>query len=172
MKINTDFVTNSSSNNFLFGFKNAADFQEFKQYCEMYGYDMVYNLVNNIRKSQKGDFASVKADIIKRVYHYYSFDIRQELYEKKVPEIASMSYNDAYQVRQNLDAMGSFEEEVRQLTIQNTEYAKVEDRINECSLLYSGMIWDTDGGLFEWACRNNFLNDEFRKWCIVSYNIG
>ena len=43
---------------------------------------------------------------------------------------------------------------------------------NEKDLLLFGEIWDSNGGIVEWAIRNGFMKEELRRWCLLNYSVG
>lgn len=56
--------------------------------------------------------------------------------------------------------------------IENVEFHEKKKQIEEATLIVSGMIWDTSGGLLEWAIRNGFIEDNFYQNCVICYNVG
>lgn len=54
-----------------------------------------------------------------------------------------------------------------------TEYLdECYNRIMNSLVTVSGTVWDTNGGLIEWAIRNGFIVDNFGKYCLQSWNVG
>lgn len=51
-------------------------------------------------------------------------------------------------------------------------YAENKKRIEEAEIIFQDTIWDSEGGLLEWAIRNDFLIREFQKYCLISCNVG
>lgn len=47
-----------------------------------------------------------------------------------------------------------------------------KQRIYESKFTVNGMIWDSNGGLLEWAIRNDFILDEFGRYCLANWNVG
>lgn len=56
--------------------------------------------------------------------------------------------------------------ELNRMYFEGIERLKIDDIIVE------GTIWDTNGGIMEWAIRQGLLKQEFRKYTRLSYNIG
>ena len=52
--------------------------------------------------------------------------------------------------------------------INEDEQIKIDNSI----FTIQGMVWDTSGGLLEWAIRNGFIEQTFRKNCIMVWNVG
>lgn len=51
-------------------------------------------------------------------------------------------------------------------------YAENKKRIEEAEIIFQDTIWDSEGGLLEWAIRNDFLLCEFHEYCLISCNVG
>ena len=39
-------------------------------------------------------------------------------------------------------------------------------------MIISGEVWDTNGGLLEWAIRNGFIEQNFRNNHVLTWNVG
>ena len=52
------------------------------------------------------------------------------------------------------------------------QFNETEERIKNAYAVISGMIWDTNGGLLEYAIRNELLPTEFGDFCVMSENVG
>jgi hypothetical protein len=56
--------------------------------------------------------------------------------------------------------------------IEDAEYFEKKEQIESAELIVSGMVWDTNGGLLEWAIRNGFIEQEMYKYCVNVLNVG
>lgn len=186
MKIRRDFVTNSSSNNFVFAFKSLTDYQDFKDYCEEYEYQAIEELVENLLKSsgdvydkgglivESADSKDILNDIKHRVYALMSNDYRYELLEaiQAENETKHKDFSEVLAERNRIIESPVFQRDLLEKVKENTDWEKVETSLDEAELVVYGTIWDTNGGMMEWAIRNGFLLQEFRKWCLCSVSIG
>ena len=186
MKIRRYFVTNSSSNNFVFAFKSLTDYQDFKDYCEEYEYQAIEELVENLLKSsgdvydkgglivESADSKDILNDIKHRVYALMSNDYRYELLEaiQAENETKHKDFSEVLAERNRIIESPVFQRDLLEKVKENTDWEKVETSLDEAELVVYGTIWDTNGGMMEWAIRNGFLLQEFRKWCLCSVSIG
>ena len=78
---------------------------------------------------------------------------------------------EAYNARRELEKT-EFKEKVKEHVDQNEEYLEKKKQIEEADLIVTGMIWDTSGGLLEWAIRNNFIEDNFYNNHVLTWNVG
>lgn len=166
------FVTNSSSSNFILGFKDEDDYLKFKEYCKERNFKQVYKLVKRLRNNKycKHDIESVKEHVI----HYLARDIQEALYEKYEPEYKDMNYREKAGVSLRLWKDENFLNEIYNKLNEDVQTSKILTRLSACEILVQGCVWDNtdDSGLLEWAIRSDLLNTEFRRWCILNYHIG
>lgn len=57
-------------------------------------------------------------------------------------------------------------------SLKDTDFSEKKEQIEKAQLVVYGMIWDTSGGLLEWAIRNGFIEDNFYGNCVICYNVG
>lgn len=171
MKCRQDFVTNSSSSSFIFAFKDIEDYQEFCEYCDLYDYHAVYNLIENIKKSTN-DLNEMRNKAISMVYNHYSYDIKNRMFSEMIPDYNSLDYRIRIKKEKILEANKDFQSSLMDETFKLTPCGSVLKKIDESSLVLEGMIWDTEGGLLEWAIRNDLLTSEFSRWCVLNFHIG
>ena len=65
-----------------------------------------------------------------------------------------------------------YKEKLKKYFEADQEYMDILRRLDACDIVVDGMVWDTDGGVFEWAIRNGLLKQEFSEWCILNWNVG
>lgn len=163
MKIRLDYVTNSSSSSFIMAFKDEYDFDEFRDACITKRFREVYRLMQHMQKN------SAKKDEVKEtVFRYYSWNMEEELLKKVYGNVDDLSYYDKYELMKKAD----FQERLKKEVENNQEYIDAIKRIDESEIVFDGMIWDTNGGILEWAIRNGLLTDEFPQWCLLNWNVG
>lgn len=225
MKFRKSFVTNSSSSSFILSFKNENDYNEFKEYCNEYGYEEFFNLIESIKNTnlnglideedgtiiiEKRNFLDIKKECLEKMEQFFTFeDVHQYLEEKtkhitdfknKIKEEKKIKETDEFkEFYKSLFVKKDFKEELnkyleekcgsdisKQLEfIKSNEYKSYRDdllknnryfngieKLKQDSIIVDGMIWDTNGGLLEWAIRNGLLESEFNKWTIMIENIG
>lgn len=61
---------------------------------------------------------------------------------------------------------------LRDELFKNNRYFDGIKNIKEDEIIIKGTIWDTSGGLLEWAIRNGLLEQEFFKWTRMVENVG
>lgn len=172
MKIREDFVTNSSSSSFIMAFKDDdkwSSYDYFADYCNDLFYDSFYNLIEHLQKNKEN---IDKEKALELLYWYYSYEYRMELIDYLLKREDYESWKEYYGAKLELEESEDFKEKVNAHVNQNEEYLAKKKQIEEADLVVQGEIWDSSGGLLEWAIRNGFIEDNFCRNSVIVWNVG
>jgi hypothetical protein len=75
-------------------------------------------------------------------------------------------------LKKNTEKTQEFKDLVQNYLDNNEEYQEKIKRVNNSEIIVTCEIWDSNGGLLEWAIRNDFVRHEFRKWLVYQIDIG
>lgn len=101
----------------------------------------------------------------------FSAEFRYRLIKKKVPEIRGENYADYMKRRKEYEDSEEYKNALKNF-LDKEEIKEKLHRVDDAYAVVSGYVWDTDGGLLEWAIRNGFLMDNFGDFCVMSENVG
>lgn len=113
-----------------------------------------------------------KEKALELLYNYYSYDYRLELLDKLLNREDYKTTHDYYIAKIELEKSKEFKEMLNTYVNQNKEYFYKKDQIEEADFVVQGTVWDTDGGLLEWSIRNGFIEENFRRNHVITWNVG
>ena len=172
MKVRRDFVTNSSSSSFIMAFKDDdkwSSYDYFANYCNDLFYDNFYDLIERMQKDPENTDKEKALEFLK---HCYSCDYKFKLLDDSINEKDYATSREYYAARFELEESKEFKEKVKAYLDSNEEYLNKKKQIEEADLVVQGEIWDSSGGLLEWAIRNGFIEDNFWRNAVIVWNVG
>lgn len=104
------------------------------------------------------------------LYHAYSIEYKIKILDEKfkncTPSRESWMQRIEYEKSEEMNLL------IEEYLANNEEYQEKKKQIEDNEIIVKGEIWDTSGGLLEWAIRNGFIEDNFYNNCVLCYNVG
>jgi DNA repair photolyase len=170
MKIRKGFVTNSSSSSFILAFKNDEDFEAFVDKCEEHGYPEVARMVKKIIKRENRSLDEIKKSAQESLYLWKTIDKRNEYIDKRVSY--DIPYREKMEIVEKICESEEYKTYISKYLL-TTDYGKCKRRIQEAGILIEDTIWDSNGGLLEFAIRNGLLKEwAFDNWFVTQIDVG
>jgi len=170
MKFRSDFVTNSSSSSFILAFQSEKEYSDFVNKCHECDYVEFYELIDRLAQSEAGHSLHEALRLLDGYYWHEVANV-SEILDSIIKRSDYKNSTDYYIARSDLQDSPAVRAMVEE-RLKSSDYAEVRKAIEDATLVVTGTIWDSCGGLLNWAIRNDFIKNEFWDVCKLSWNIG
>ena len=113
-----------------------------------------------------------KKDALELLENYYTHEFRRNLIDSKIKSMDYDNYTDYLADVKDLENSKEFKEALNNELLKNKKYLEQKQRIIDAEIILETQIWDTNGGILEWAIRNDFIKDNFRDFHIITWHVG
>lgn len=172
MVIRRDFVTNSSSSSFVIAFNDKEKYQSYDYFverCQMLDYLEFKKLIDSLLADEKNIDKQYALDFLHKCA---SYDYIQDILDQRLKREDFRSTTEYIIARRELQNSKEFQAEVVEYMQSNEEYLEKKKQIEDADKVVMGTIWDTNGGLLEWAIRNGFIEDNFSNVHVATWDVG
>ena len=116
---------------------------------------------------------SNKEKAVKDLIWWCTVDKRRELIAANVePQRSNESYKDYLLREKSYEDSEKFAAAMQKYKDENEKLQDGIKRINKAYAIIDETVWDTSGGMVEWAIRKGFIEDNFAKYNIIVWNVG
>lgn len=156
-------------------FKNKSDniwsmsYDDFRDSCEWSRYEEFYKLIDSLKDDPEN---TNKENALKKLYSFYGCAYRRDLVDAKIKQEDYNSTIDWLKARNEYSESEELKKQVEQQLETNQKYKEKKEQIENADEIVSGRIWDTSGGLLEWAIRNGFIEQNFPGCHVITWNVG
>jgi hypothetical protein len=133
--------------------------------------DALTTLIHRIQEDKE---ACSKEKALDLLFNYYKWVAKDEIREEKFPK-ETYGYNQNklfWEYEETEECKEKIEKWFDTDGWKQEQYREKKKQIEEAEVVYTSMIWDTNGGLLNWAIRNGFLEENCPDNTVLCWNIG
>lgn len=146
-----------------------SSYEYFTERCYDLFYDSFYNLIEKLQKNPEN---TDKDKALELLYFCYSCDYKFKLIDETIKSKDYATYQEYYAAKYEFEKSDAFNKKVQEYMSTNEEYLNKKKQIEDADLVVQGEIWDSSGGLLEWAIRNGFIENNFWHNSVIVWNVG
>lgn len=110
-------------------------------------------------------------EAIRMVKDSISSDYHYELTHKHIQRETEESWDEHYKRVKEFEDSEEFKNAMKKF-LDNSDYEERKQRLEKAKLTFNTTIWDSQGGLLEWAIRNGFIENNFPDYQLLVWNVG
>lgn len=122
------------------------------------------DIFDKVENRDKGHALTIIKSCISDDYYF-------ELLNQYVDRDNCKDYEEYYKKREAIIKTDEFRIKMDKY-LEEHNYLEKKDRIDKAYLVMWGTIFDSSGGVLEWAIRNGFIQNNFYKYCLGVLNVG